>query len=78
MHNISITFFFSNCFVKVSVTVLYCFATDVYTLINYFGFVSWTMSAFAVIGLLYLRWKEPDRARPYKVIEYLTRNYLVP
>ncbi|XP_072036915.1 Y+L amino acid transporter 2-like [Amphiura filiformis] len=50
----------------VSVSILYCFAKDVYTLINYFSFVSWTMSAFAVIGLVYLRWKEPDASRPYK------------
>ncbi|XP_072177368.1 Y+L amino acid transporter 2-like [Diadema setosum] len=48
-------------------TILYSLAGDVFTLINYFNFVTWFSSALAVAGLLWLRYKEPDRPRPYKV-----------
>ena len=30
------------------------------------------MSLFVIVALLYLRWKEPDRPRPYKVINICT------
>ncbi|XP_020905766.1 b(0,+)-type amino acid transporter 1 [Exaiptasia diaphana] len=37
------------------------------TLVNYFSFAAW-LSYFAVfVALIYLRWKEPDAKRPYRV-----------
>ncbi|XP_072036511.1 Y+L amino acid transporter 2-like [Amphiura filiformis] len=47
--------------------ILYSFAKNVYTLINYCSFAAWTISGCATIGLVYLRWKRPDLPRPYKV-----------
>ncbi|XP_033102959.1 Y+L amino acid transporter 2-like [Anneissia japonica] len=49
-----------------TLSIIYVFSNDVYQLINYFNFVAWTSSGFAVGGLLYLRWKTTI-PRPYKV-----------
>ncbi|XP_038046669.1 Y+L amino acid transporter 2-like isoform X2 [Patiria miniata] len=48
-------------------TCVYVFARDVYTLINYFNFVLWTSAGAISAGLVYLRWKQPDMPRPYKI-----------
>lgn len=40
---------------------------DLYDLINYTSFVESLFQLVSVTGLLYLRWKEPDRERPIKV-----------
>ncbi|XP_033102960.1 Y+L amino acid transporter 2-like [Anneissia japonica] len=48
-------------------SLVYVFVKDVFQLINYFNFVTWTSSGMAVLGLLYLRWKRPELEKPYKV-----------
>ncbi|XP_022081513.1 Y+L amino acid transporter 2-like [Acanthaster planci] len=46
---------------------VYVFVKDIYTLINYFNFALWTSSGALSAGLVYLRWKYPQRKRPYRV-----------
>jgi len=40
---------------------------SVYDLINYTSFVESLFQLLSVISLMYLRWREPDLARPIKV-----------
>ena len=40
---------------------------DVYELINYTAFVESYFTAVSVGGLLYLRYRDPNRSRPIKV-----------
>jgi hypothetical protein len=40
---------------------------EVYSLITYFEFIEAVMLAAPVLGLLYLRWKQPKLERPVKV-----------
>ena len=49
------------------VTFLFCFVDNIFLLLNFFSFVKWLYCGLAVGGLLYLRIKDPDRPRPYKV-----------
>eukprot|EP00057_Strongylocentrotus_purpuratus_P026454 XP_011680928.1 PREDICTED: Y+L amino acid transporter 2 [Strongylocentrotus purpuratus] len=48
-------------------SLLYLFAQNIGQLINYFSFVTWLATGTSIAGQLYLRWKEPDMARPVKV-----------
>ncbi|XP_071948823.1 Y+L amino acid transporter 2-like [Antedon mediterranea] len=48
-------------------SLVYVFVKDVFQLINYFNFVTWTAAGMSVLGLLYLRWKRPEMEKPYKV-----------
>ncbi|XP_035680136.1 large neutral amino acids transporter small subunit 2-like [Branchiostoma floridae] len=41
--------------------------SDVYTLLNYMGFVYWLCIGVACVGLLWLRYKQPDLPRPIKI-----------
>ena len=41
---------------------------NVFQLINYTAFVESLFWEVSVLGLLILRWKQPDRERPIKVI----------
>ena len=41
--------------------------SDVYVLINYTSFVEAAFVMFTVGGLLWLRWKQPNKPRPIKV-----------
>ena len=41
---------------------------NVFQLINYTAFVESLFWEISVLGLLILRWKQPDRERPIKVI----------
>ncbi|XP_030832003.1 Y+L amino acid transporter 2-like [Strongylocentrotus purpuratus] len=50
------------------ITIIWCFVDNVFTIINFFGFVQWFFFGAAVIGMVYLRFKEPNRPRPFKVI----------
>ncbi|PIK48331.1 putative Y+L amino acid transporter 2 isoform X1 [Apostichopus japonicus] len=55
-------------------TVVYTFVDDVFTIINYFSFITWSTMGFVIAGLLYLRWKEPDLPRPFKLIRLLSHK----
>lgn len=41
--------------------------TDIYTLINYVGFINYLFYGVTVAGQIVLRIKEPDMHRPIKV-----------
>ena len=49
--------------------MLMLISNDMYALINYMSFVQWLSVGMSVVGLLYLRWKEPNRDRPIKVLK---------
>lgn len=53
-----------------------CSTDDVYELINYTSFVESLFIAVSVAGLLYLRYKEPNRERPIKVISIVFQALL--
>ena len=53
---------------QVVLSILYTFANDVYTLINYLNFVTLTSSGAAVAGMIWVRYREPTKPRPFKVI----------
>lgn len=48
-------------------TLLMLVTGDIYTLINYVGFVNYLWYGVTVAGLLLLRWREPELPRPIKV-----------
>ncbi|XP_059848567.1 Y+L amino acid transporter 2-like [Hypanus sabinus] len=48
-------------------SIIYLSAEDIYGLIYYFSFSYWLFIGLTIIGQLYLRWKEPNRHRPFKV-----------
>lgn len=48
-------------------SLVYLSIGDVYTLINYASFVEALFIGLSIAGLLYLRYKFPDRERPIKV-----------
>lgn len=41
--------------------------SDVFVLINYFSQILWFSVAASIVGMLYLRKKQPDTPRPIKV-----------
>ena len=49
------------------VTLAMLTSNDVYELINYTSFVESLFMAVSVAGLLWLRFKQPNRERPIKV-----------
>ena len=49
-------------------------SNDVYELINYTSFVESLFMAVSVAGLLWLRYKQPNRERPIKVSQYILRE----
>ena len=52
---------------QVLLSLMYTFSNDIYTLINYFNFVTWTSSGAVVAGMIWVRYKEPNKPRPFKV-----------
>ena len=46
-------------------------SNDVYDLINYTSFVESLFQLTSVLGLLYLRYKQPNRERPIRVIKII-------
>ncbi|XP_033633070.1 Y+L amino acid transporter 2-like [Asterias rubens] len=53
--------------IVVLLSCIYTYSNDIFTLINYFSFVTWTSIGAVVAGMVWVRWREPDRPRPYKV-----------
>lgn len=48
-------------------TLLMLCTSDIYTLINYVGFINYLFYGVTVAGQIVLRIKEPDMYRPIKV-----------
>ncbi|XP_018088397.1 uncharacterized protein LOC379342 isoform X1 [Xenopus laevis] len=48
-------------------TLLMLVTSDMYTLINYVGFINYLFYGVTVAGQIVLRWKKPDILRPIKV-----------
>ncbi|XP_043327106.1 large neutral amino acids transporter small subunit 2 isoform X2 [Cervus canadensis] len=48
-------------------TLLMLVTSDIYTLINYVGFINYLFYGVTVAGQIVLRWKKPDINRPIKV-----------
>lgn len=48
-------------------TLLMLCTSDIYTLINYVGFINYLFYGVTVAGQIVLRFKEPDMYRPIKV-----------
>uniref|UniRef100_A0A8D2CLA0 Solute carrier family 7 member 8 n=1 Tax=Sciurus vulgaris TaxID=55149 RepID=A0A8D2CLA0_SCIVU len=48
-------------------TLLMLVTSDMYTLINYVGFINYLFYGVTVAGLIVLRWKKPDIPRPIKI-----------
>ncbi|KAK7922245.1 hypothetical protein WMY93_009147 [Mugilogobius chulae] len=49
------------------VTVLQLFVGDIHGLLNFMSFMRWLFIGVVVLGLLYLRYTQPDLPRPFKV-----------
>nr|XP_039248246.1 b(0,+)-type amino acid transporter 1-like [Styela clava] len=49
------------------IAILVTIPNDFDSLVNYFSFAMWLFHGSSAVALLYMRWKMPDRARPYKV-----------
>ncbi|NWT89669.1 LAT2 protein, partial [Lanius ludovicianus] len=58
-------------------TLLMLVTGDIYTLINYVGFVNYLWYGVTVAGLLVLRWREPQLPRPIKVNLLFPISYLL-
>ncbi|CAN8173954.1 unnamed protein product, partial [Coccothraustes coccothraustes] len=58
-------------------TLLMLVTGDIYTLINYVGFVNYLWYGVTVAGLLLLRWREPRLPRPIKVNLLFPAVYLL-
>ncbi|XP_043542596.1 large neutral amino acids transporter small subunit 2-like [Chiloscyllium plagiosum] len=48
-------------------TLLMLVTSDIYTLINYVGFINYLFYGVTIAGQIVLRWKQPDIPRPIKV-----------
>ncbi|XP_061421772.1 large neutral amino acids transporter small subunit 2-like [Lethenteron reissneri] len=58
-------------------TLLMLLTSDMYTLINYVGFINYLFYGVTIAGMLVLRWKQPDIARPIKVSVIFPIIYLL-
>ncbi|KAM4621381.1 cystine/glutamate transporter [Polymixia lowei] len=48
-------------------TMLQLFVGDIYSLLNFMSFLRWLFIGVAVLGLIYLRYTQPELPRPFKV-----------
>ncbi|CAL8358658.1 unnamed protein product [Merluccius merluccius] len=48
-------------------SILQLFVGDIYSLLNFMSFLRWLFIGMAVLGLIYLRYTQPDLYRPFKV-----------
>ncbi|XP_070810876.1 large neutral amino acids transporter small subunit 2 [Pituophis catenifer annectens] len=58
-------------------TLLMLVTSDIYTLINYVGFINYLFYGVTVAGQVVLRWREPHRPRPIKVSLFFPIIYLL-
>nr|XP_020665368.1 large neutral amino acids transporter small subunit 2 isoform X1 [Pogona vitticeps] len=58
-------------------TLLMLVTSDIYTLINYVGFINYLFYGVTVAGQVVLRWQEPDLPRPIKVNLFFPIIYLL-
>ncbi|KDR11465.1 Y+L amino acid transporter 2, partial [Zootermopsis nevadensis] len=56
--------------------VMLC-SSDVFELINYFSLILWLSIAASIVGLLYLRYREPNMPRPIRVHLALPISFLI-
>ncbi|KAJ3587980.1 hypothetical protein NHX12_011574, partial [Muraenolepis orangiensis] len=47
--------------------MLQLFVGDIYSLLNFMSFLRWLFIGLAVLGLIYMRYTQPDLHRPFKV-----------
>ncbi|XP_024078061.2 large neutral amino acids transporter small subunit 2-like [Terrapene carolina triunguis] len=58
-------------------TLLMLVTSDIYTLINYVGFINYLFYGVTVAGQIVLRWRQPHMARPIKVSLFFPVLYLL-
>ncbi|KAM3821754.1 large neutral amino acids transporter small subunit 2 isoform 1-T1 [Vipera latastei] len=58
-------------------TLLMLVTSDIYTLINYVGFINYLFYGVTVAGQVVLRWREPHRSYPIKVSLFFPFIYLL-
>ncbi|XP_074838857.1 large neutral amino acids transporter small subunit 2 isoform X1 [Carettochelys insculpta] len=58
-------------------TLLMLVTSDIYTLINYVGFINYLFYGVTVAGQVVLRWRQPHMARPIKVSLFFPALYLL-
>ena len=61
-----------SCYFQCFVTAVYIAIGSAVALLEYLGFAGTLNSVVAVGNVLYLRWRYPDKTRPYKVRQAFT------
>ncbi|XP_071816078.1 Y+L amino acid transporter 2-like [Apostichopus japonicus] len=68
---------FPSLFFTLIMSILYVFVPTIDTLLNYFSFMTWLAIGMAVVGQIYLRFKQPDLKRPIKFPIILPISFVV-
>uniref|UniRef100_A0A8C4QKM4 Solute carrier family 7 member 8 n=1 Tax=Eptatretus burgeri TaxID=7764 RepID=A0A8C4QKM4_EPTBU len=58
-------------------TLLMFLTSDIYTLINYVGFINYLFYGVTIAGQIYFRWKRPDVIRPIQISLWFPIIYLI-